>query len=65
MAVAYVHVLKSIESLVALELIYLLFVINVKLVSSEHGDGCHFSREALRIFGERYFDAFCEIKGMA
>ena len=29
-----------------------------------NGDNCHFSREALRIFGERYFDAYCEIKGI-
>ena len=29
-----------------------------------YGDGCNFRREALRIFGERYFEAYREIKGI-
>ncbi len=29
-----------------------------------NGDDIHFCRESLRILGERYFDAFCEIKGL-
>ncbi len=29
-----------------------------------NGDDIHFCRESLRILGERYFDAYCEIKGL-